>query len=352
MAKTHIDRINEFYLKEIHRGLSNPFCQMFLQQVKEQRLGRMDQETLRAFRKWPYIQQLELASKLLSYTMHDQIEGLGEPPAKALVHFHYLAYTAHLFDESLYEIFKRERIAIQPSKQLMARIFRMKPPKVEPDDPVMADIRDKFWYFDFPAGAYPCEHVQIKSDLPVDDLKLFFRSAFWNPSYGTMALCIQSSLGTEEYVYSFHNENTSEIEISYSSGIADEQSASNMAQRVFEKIIILTLYYHTQQESTDQTGIQQLPNALKRPSAKKDKHPPKGISVFSVTSLDVAKGETNALPPSAKGREYSHSFRVMGHLRWQPYSTGRKKRKLIYIEDFIKGGNKPFMNKDQLHRLK
>ncbi|WP_415906921.1 hypothetical protein ACMXYX_17790 (plasmid) [Neptuniibacter sp. QD72_48] len=393
MAITHIDKVCEYYLKQINEGETNGICRGFLKHVEHHRelvsnpqrygISKTDLEqsksivdavkgfkSLKDFRKKPYVERLSLGSKLISDIIHSKAQiDKEEPPAKILIHFHYLAYAAHVFtppNEQQADIFKdREIKAIQPSKELMKRIFKMQPPKINPDDEVMEEImegiRDKFWYFDFAQGSYPYEHANVSTSLKaleplLNDVKLYFRSAFWNPYFNTMGVCLHSSLGTEDFVYFYHNEDTGKDEITFSESIQTEENALNICKRVLEKIIILALYDHTQQtaDERDPDALKELPSAMKRPSVMKDKKSPKGASLFKLTALDVAKKDTSSLPPAdSKSREYSHSFVVSGHYRMARVGKGRKQRKLIYIDEFVKGDkDSPLMDKTNLIKLK
>ncbi|WP_415913218.1 hypothetical protein [Neptuniibacter sp. QD37_11] len=354
MAKTHIDRVCSEYLKKIESGIQDPYCQMFLSGLEQNNIAPASLDTLKRFKKTPYVERVQLMSDMMASILHSEAERQEAPPAKQIVHFHYLAYASNVFTPGNFGIFKDTNVvALQPTKQLMQRLLNMDAPKYDPEDPVVKGLYENFWYFDFPDGCYPYTQGSIRTNMG-DDVRLYFRSMFWNPDFKTVGVCIQNNVSGEDYIYYYDEDKNGSGQVFHSQGIADNNSAHNILNRVMQTALILMLYYHTQQEAdqTDSDALTHLPSAMIRPSVKKDKKSPKGISLFKLEQLGVSKKSESALPPSAGGREYSHGFKVSGHFRWQPHGEGRKKRKLIYIDEFTKGEGKPILDKAHLVKLK
>lgn len=311
---------------------------------------------LNVLKKGPFLEKVKILSIIRSIMLFDLINDStpdDQPRAKDFIEYMSMGWISSIFGQSPLQIYNEQdchKKAFQPSRELIERLSGLRAPKLQQDE--LEIFKHHIWYFDFPPHAFPQKHAEgVDENGNLIKVEVFCRAAIWHTQQNTLSIVL-SVLGEPAYIYIYEEEG--EMGIFHSKIIKTKDSAMNMAHRIIDMLILLVMYYHTHREETGGV-ITPLPHAnLKSKKVLQSKKAVKGINLFKVDQLNPAEGP---YLPSIKTMQsfgtnpYNHSFKVKGHFRWQPYGNGHSKRKLIWIDDFIKGSGM-YQERDTIISLK
>ena len=313
------------------------------------------QTALHFFKKGPFLERVKVLSAIRTKNLFDVIEGLPSgtnPPAEEMVEVFVMGWISSVLGASTMEIFNQAdctKKAIQPSRDLIERLSGLRPPKVEENDTSV--FEGHIWYFDFPHGVYPQKH-SISEDgkgNPIN-VEVFCRSVIWHSQQQTLCIVLETQ---KQPIYIYLYNDDGKMGVFYSKIIQTEESAITIANRIIDMVMLLILYYQSHREDKGDT-VKPLSFAnLNSPKVLKSQKPVKGISLFKMDQLNAREG--SSLPSMGVRQQfgndpYSHSFKVNGHFRWQPHGVKRTRRKLIWIDGFIKGQGE-FQPRDTIIKL-
>jgi len=302
-----------------------------------------------------YIDILRLLAVIKSSAQFDEVQENPDVKPETLVGALSAGWIASSLGVDTLEIYEdKAREAIQPTAELVARLKGLKAPKLSADDEL--GFSDRVWYFDFPQQAFPLQEVSIQSRQGGPVPILYLRAAIWHPIQRTVTSIFEIA-GQRLYIHGYLNQNETDLEFLFSNSFRSTSDAANVQMRVFNMILLLAMYFLTQEQQGSQ-GQERAISGFKRVDLgdldykRAHKKLKGGMSLFSLKQLSAVKGES--LPERASGErgDYDYAFEVTGHFRWQPYGTGRQQRKLIWIEPFVKGkGKGEPVQKTRLTRL-
>ncbi|MHB1948853.1 MAG: hypothetical protein ACYCQI_12175 [Gammaproteobacteria bacterium] len=216
-------------------------------------------------------------------------------------------YQRYLDNYGLYEV-----ISIKPHSNLINDLIFTMPPDI--DDQLI--FKKRLFYMDFPDGCLKINNIDIKS-LFVDDKHIV---AVGNYKSSGCMFAIKDSVTMR--IYSNMPE-----EIVFDS----IEAIHNLAR-------LLVLYFDSDQKkycvnnAIDRSKFSLLDSKKKRAKIKK-------FSLFKFIYMERPSDDKSwrKNTDSLKTWNLTHKLQVKGHWRWQPYGEKMAKRKLIWIEEYVKG---------------
>lgn len=216
-------------------------------------------------------------------------------------------YQRYLDDYGFYEV-----ISIKPHFDLINDLIFTAPPNI--DDQLI--FKKRLFYMDFPDGCLKVNNIDIKS-LFVDDKHIVAVGNY--KSSGCMF--------TIKDLKAMHIYSNMPDEIVFDS----IEAIHNLAK-------LLVLYFDSDQKkyyvnnAIDRNKFSLLNIKKKRAKIKK-------FSLFKFIYMERPSDDKSwrKNTDSLKTWNLTHKFQVKGHWRWQPYGEKMAKRKLIWIEEYVKG---------------
>ncbi len=225
------------------------------------------------------------------------------------------------------------QIALKINDSLAHTFAFAKAPKVSKSE--MGIHENSIVYIDVPSGIISAGDSYVRALFIVSSISV------------SKVACVLDD-GTPEIgtVFTFEYGNTSVPPNANYSHTADD--IIDM-QKIIENFITLSLLYRTVASESDRTILPRISmKASAKLSAKKANAKHQKNSIFNVHYLRAPKGHFG-MRQNQGSHTISGRWDVSGHFRWQPWGAGRLKRKLIWIEGYVKGSGEKHQRLDILN---
>lgn len=172
--------------------------------------------------------------------------------------------------------------------------------------------------------------LPTRSFLYSDDLWL--SGIFYIPSSGITAIICQSP-SSSDYIYAIEKDCSINTVSNHNLSVDTET-----VQRARILVQLLILHYDSKRQQQHSFSEQKTYPSHSEASPKKRGKRNLKYSLFRTINIDYQGDyERSGIPPGITRKPLDHSFSVRGHFRWQAYGKKLSKRKLLWIDSFIKG---------------